>query len=914
MQFIKKLVIHGFKSFAYKTEIELKEGVIGIVGPNGCGKSNIVDSLKWALGEKNVHSLRGDNVRDIIFAGTEEHKPLGMAEVEIVFNNSDLTLPVKYNEVSVKRRVFGSGETEYFINKNSVRLKDIYDLFADTGVGKGAYSFMEQGKIDMILSNKPEERRAIFEEAAGISKFKIRKKETLSRLESTNHNLEQINVLLKELEKEKESLKAQWEKAKIFREKQEQLKSREIELYGNRYRAAHVRMQELERKINELNDRKVQLRTENSSLNTEIEKINQQILEFNQTKNQFEKEKVQYQGYIRNNSDKIELYEKSLEKNQKDIDNKKEQSGNLVRENQAGQERIQVLESDLVKFTAQKEECDVKYNKILEEISLLEEKKLVNARHKENFKIEIENNRVRIEELKIELRKVTDEFVMEIDKKKREVEGQQDNQASLKNDILEMIRKVEDGLNQLLQNHSPEQVTALLNGLQDLKALLNDLTIHQDEFKNLIFDENGSYAKKEKIDRTINSLMEQLIADQNKISLLETDNEEITKNISTLMQKRSELEAVRGDLKHSVSDIHKEVTGLKDLLQKNNAYLNSFNSEIRELETESRQLSENVSRLKLEIEDHGRKCEEIDRQILRFEEDMHQQNQNMMKRKDKIGELMNKLDSLEDSIEKQKEKRLDAEAEVKEYERYLYHEFDVKIQDAIQGLNENIDEKALSEEIDNIKFQIKELGHVNQLAEELYEDVNKRYHFHIEQKEDLLKAQNDLMQIIEEVNKESVKLFMETFDKVRENFHQIFRRIFGGGKADLILVDPENILETGIEINAQPPGKKINSYAWLSGGERTLLAIGLLFAIFLVKPSPFCVLDEIDAALDEQNNIKFINIMKEFSKNTQFLIVSHNKQTIANTDYLYGVTMEEKGISKIISLELRKEKIDEFIK
>lgn len=913
MFFLKKIIIHGFKSFALRTELELKEGVMGIVGPNGCGKSNIVDALKWVLGEKNIRSIRGDNVKDIIFAGTEEQKPLGMAEVEIILNNTDMVLPVKYNEVSVKRRIFGSGEPEHFINKQSVRLKDIYDLFSDTGVGKGSYSFMEQGKIDLILSDKPEDRRTIFEEAAGISRYKTRKKESMAKLESTSHNLEQINVLLRELEHERGSLKAQWEKAKVNSGLKEQLKQLEIRLYGSRHRALSGRLDEVNRRINELADRKTRMKTENSSLNAEIEKINALIFEYTQTKNKFEKDRSVYQVQIQSGDEKITIFSENLEKNRKDITGRKGEIEKLAAENRQHGDKIKGLDADLARYETQRQECESMLARIVSEIELLNENKLSNIRAKENYRTDIEAKKVTIEESKTELRKVTDEFVSEIDKKKREVEGRQDGQAGLKNTIAELLDRMEQDLSAPGAASDPSFPARMAEDIKNLKKLLSELTIHQDEFKNLIFDENGSYAKKENIDRNISRLMEQLIADQNRISLLETDNEQITAQTTGLAGKQRELEGVRLDLKHHISNAKREIENLQAQLHRNDTYIQNLSTEIVHLEESIRKLSADIENSRREIETNVKNCEEIDKQILKFEQDMAQENEKMSRRKDKIKDLMEKLETLDASIDRQKENRNEVESQIKECEHYLYNEFAVKMEEALGTLPETVDEKALGEQIDQVKMEIRNLGPVNSLAEEEYEDATRRFQFHSEQKEDLLKAKNDLLQIIEEVNRESEKMFMETFNLIRENFHQIFRRCFGGGRADLVLLEPDNVLESGIEIHAQPPGKKVHSKL-LSGGERTLLAIGLLFSIFLVKPSPLCVLDEIDAALDDQNNLKFLDLMREFSRNTQFLIVSHNKQTIANTNYLYGVTMEEKGISKVISLELKKEKIDEFIK
>ncbi len=915
MPFLKKLKLHGFKSFAYKTELEFKDGVVCIVGPNGCGKSNIVDALKWGLGEMRMKSIRGENIVDIIFAGTEVHKPMGMAEIEIIIDNSDMYLPVKYNEVSIKRRIYRSGETGYFINKNKVRAKDIHDLFSDTGLGKGAYSFMEQGKIDMILSSKPEERRVIFEEAAGIARYKVRKKETLSKLESTNNNLSQVNVLLKELDNERASLSKQAKKAKIYNHYKDELKKLEVQLYGSRYKKNLLKINDINKKITELNDKKIKLKTENSSINSEIEKIKNQIFQFNQTKNKFEKDKLTFEQSINSNNEKIDIFKGLFKKNAEDIQLKKTQINNIINENQKMEKKIDSLKEELKKFRLKQEENEIMLISINEQRDILKNKKAQNFKEKEEFKNDINDYSKQIDKLRIELRNVTDEFVAEIDKKKKEVLDKSNGHINLKSRIYDLINKISDNIQD--SHKSLEKIQEAVKELKELKNLIYDLTTSQDEFRNLIFNEKGPYAKKEKIDQIINNLMQDIIAYQNKISVIESGNEKMTKEISDLTDKYNELDKAKNDLRHYINNHNKDIHTNQETLIRNNSYLKNFQTEIKKIESENSNLEADIKKLTKDIEKHAVRCEEIDRKILKYEEDMNQQNEVITKRKDKISELIKNLEGLDSTIQNHIQNKYKTEAGLNESKLYLYHEFNVTIDKMLDKIpdfiNEN-DEKQINKKTNQMKQDIKELGHVNLLAEELYTDVDKRYKFHVEQKEDLLKAQDDLFKIIEEVSKESEKIFLETFNQIKKNFHHLFRRAFNGGKADLILQDPDNVLESGIEINAQPPGKKIQTYSWLSGGERSLLAVVLMFSIFLVKPSPFCVLDEIDAALDEQNNLKFLKIMREFSSNTQFFIVTHNKQTIVNSDYLYGITMEEKGISKVVSMELKKEKIDDYIK
>ncbi|MBU1076708.1 MAG: AAA family ATPase, partial [Spirochaetes bacterium] len=624
MPFLKKVKLYGFKSFAFKTEFEFKGGVVCIVGPNGCGKSNIVDALKWGFGEKNIKSIRGDSSVDTIFAGTEVHKPMGFAEVEIVIDNSDMSLPLKYNEISIKRRVYRSGETEFFINKNKVRLKDIHDLLADTGIGKGAYSFMEQGKIDMILSSKPEDRRLIFEEAAGIARYKARKKETLSKLDATNSNLSQVNVLLKELESERTSLKKQAEKAKIYNNSKDDLKELEILLYGSRYKKNVEKTGEMDNKIKLLKDKKTKLKTENSSLNSEIEKIKNQIFKFNQTKNKFEKDKLTYEQIINSHNDKIDIFNDLKNKNNKDIQLKKDQIKNIVNENIKNETSIKSLKAELEKFKSEQKENEILLIDINDQKDDLKEKKTINFQEKEKLKNVIEENTREIEELRVHLRKVTDDFVAQIDKKKKEVLGKQSGHFNLKAQLDEQIDKIKDQLEEILnkKGKAGADLKDIISQLKVLRKLIQDLTASQDEFRDLIFDEKGPYAKKEKIDQKINDMMQTIISNQNKISTIESENEKISKQVSDLTDKYNELDMVKNDLKHYINNHNKDIHAIHDSIKRNNTYLKNLESEIGKIEDDNNGLTSEIKKMSDDIDKYASKCEEIDKKILKYEEDM----------------------------------------------------------------------------------------------------------------------------------------------------------------------------------------------------------------------------------------------------------------------------------------------------
>ncbi len=921
MLFLKKLRLNGFKSFGEKTELVFKPGIAGIVGPNGCGKSNIVDALKWVFGEKRVSAIRGETAADIIFVGNEEIKPLGMAEVEVILNNSESLLPLEYSEISVTRRVFRSGENEYAINKTKCRLKDIHSLFANTGVGKGSYSFMEQGKMAQIMDSKPEDRRIIFEEAAGIAGYKAKLKETIQTLNTTEKNLAQVNLLIQEISKEREKYKKQAEVAKIYNEKNKKLKELEILIYTHRYMKIKKRLDKVLDKIKIINSKIESSKKEYDAVNLKLEDINKELLKHNTDKAKFEREKLSLEHIINNNNEKIEIYKQQLINFDSDLERYEKKKSFL-------KEELNKINKELndIKLLFEKNKSEL--NNISEKIrlitKLIEEKNMkmnLNYETINKNRLTIKNNQEELIKLKEELRKYTDEFINEIDKKKQEVESRDDFQQNFKNKVVDLINKVETNIKELeeasVQKNDAkvgELISEVNKTLENLKNIIQDIVIHQDEFKNLIFDKEGPYAKKEKTDKEINRISDEIFKLQNQIAELDTENQALRKEEKDLERKREELYNDKNKLKQSIAVYEHNINNLIEHKKRNEEELITLESDIKNIKEKKNKIKADIKTLEDINKKHIKELKSIESSINKFLNELKKNSKNIADTKSKIENLTARIEKLRDESSQINEERIKLETNLEDIKSVIYEEHNTKIEDALKSYKEDLDIKKINSELDKVKKEIKDLGHPNLLAEELYEDISKRFKLYTENRDDLLKSKEDLLKIIDEVNKESEKLFIETFNKIKENYNNIFRKLFGGGKATVELLDKENILESGIEINVQPPGKKPGSITWLSGGEKALSAVALMFAIFMVKPSPFCVLDEIDAPLDDNNIGKFLALMKEFSRKTQFLIVSHNKITISACDYLYGITMEgNKGISNVISLDLKKSNIDDYI-
>ena len=903
--------ILGFKSFAEKTLIEFEPGITVIVGPNGCGKSNIVDSVKWVLGEKQAKNLRGEKMEDVIFTGTESRKPLSLAEVSLTIDNSNRILTIDSDAVTVTRRVFRDGESEYLINKSPVRLKDIEQLFMDTGIGKTSYSVMEQGKIDLILSTRAEDRRYIFEEAAGISRFKYQKKESLRKLEDTSDNLERINDIIREIEREKDLKAKQADKTRIYMGLIAELKEHDIKLNMLRFADLKKKRERYEFDVDKCKKEREALSAKVSTISAENEKD--------------EKYKNDIQLQLFELDKKLHTYRIKLE----DIDIKTEKNRRLIEEQQ---QRRQKIEKNINERKTSRLHLDEERTKH-EQSAVAIRKKIEDDRGKlagifdmRKRKIEsihsardtIEENRKKIKsndeslkQLRGSLEVVIKKLVDAIEKRKAELAGSEEERQSVRARINERVISVDGALQEALRHLEigmTDDAKSVLRDI-DIDGLRDDITrfeSFEDGFRSILFDKTGIHAQKEEIDRRIRETMtatdvlnadivmldERIRRDQAELEEINGMIMRIEKDLSRDENEKEWLEKHIKSLQLQIRDVEKQIENFREEMLRSEKAIENYQNEIQEWESRLIEFNERSESLKKNIAEFTEKREDIDRRILDRRDLSKKDAENLKKTSDRISELEKSL--------------LEIIFKINGIEEHLWVEYEKKISE-LKGFT--VDESMLPEiqkNIQDLKKKIQDLGPINNLAIEEYRDLKKRFEYYINQKKDIEKAREDILSVIEDINKTSVEMFVATFAEIQKNFSEIFKQLFEGGTAALELIDFENPLESGIEIFVRPPGKKLKNINLLSGGERAMTATALLFATYMVKPSPFCFLDEIDAPLDEENIGRFIRMLQQFSRSTQFMIVSHNKKTMSIGQSIYGVTMEDAGVSKVVSLRMEK--------
>lgn len=1190
--YLSKLEIQGFKSFANKTQINFNKGITGIVGPNGCGKTNIVDGIRWVLGEQKSSVLRSDKMENVIFNGTRNKKPTGMAEVSLSLINDDGVLPSDYTEVTITRRIFRSGESEYLLNRNVCRLKDITNLFMDTGMATNAYSVIELKMVENIL-NKADERRQMFEEAAGVNKFKMRRRLSLKKLDEVKADLVRVNDIVSEVDKNVKSLQRQAKRADKYNQLISSLSEKEIELCEREFGLHN-------KNLSDFNTQKISFDEQKIKVDTNIREIEIKLIEL--------------RDFIRNIEN--ELSEKRLE-----ISKKSEVLYESQKNISVSEEKIRAMNNnrdrfyqDIVDFEKQLVETDVKIDsikdllvKFTQSIDELKNKISVSDELLANKKNEVDSQKAISKEISVNSfeisRKLSDtETVLksknqQLQKINKEIENLDDfiqkstmNIAksvgfleeldSEKNDIKKKIEETdslflqkqqdkensEKKLNELRKSEFEEKnvLNSLRNKIELLQTMINNLEGISKASRLLI--ENESWTQKEKtlfadvgepdndyrfaLEAALKSVLNNLLVDsiddlQNAIYFLKKNDygkasfyllrgteksrksflQKINNFSLNLKKKRlakqkgfinwafnlvksqkkwqpffqdvlattaivDSLETAlnfqqqfsdfsfatpEGDLVHSSGIIEagalpkldetlfgrkKLLENLKSELPKLEMKLNSIQDEIRiteehidsidlksisehgrillgevnsidkqisQLEYEKLKYTEDIEKaqnqirslaseattlnngiFKLQIDIEGLKLKDIDskesmakaetqlkhleseyseisqennslrielernlgglknneNEINRLEQNKQKTREDVTKRNLEIekisAEFMSENQVLEETrqmlssllVEKDslsaQESEIKTKLDAQKVEGTIYentlnelrskrqqlsddgHNLDIKISEIkmrIEGLTSHIKEEynqdlalkefenadsfdlnALSNEVHELKQKIKELGPVNLLSYSEYEEENERLEFLLKQRDDLINSEKDLIKTIEEINLTAESLFIETFNKIKDNFKNIFRTLFDpGDEAELLLQEGIDPLEAKIEITAKPKGKRPTSIELLSGGEKTLTATALLFAIYLVKPSPFCILDEVDAPLDDANVDRFTKLLKEFSNRTQFIIVTHNKRTMLASENMYGVTMQEEGISKIAAVQFNSE-------
>jgi chromosome segregation protein len=923
--FLKSVELFGFKSFADRSKIEFTDGISALLGPNGCGKSNVVDAIKWVLGEQATKSLRADKMEDVIFNGTEGRKALNVAEVSLTLSNESVLLPIDVPEVSIKRRLFRSGESEYFINNTPVKLKEIRELFYDTGIGKTAYSIMEQGKIDQVLSNKPEERRMIFEEAAAITKYKMKGQEAERKLERTEENMRQIEGIIGEVKRSHDSLKTQCEKTLRYRTLREESFSVELDIQLLRLKDFLETKQEKTVLLSERTGKRDAIKKEIDGINESLEK-NLDIV------NTMESRLIENQKRI---------YGIGLEKNNLDS------QGRMLAE-QLGEFEAKVA-SDTAKEKSVRDKIESVTGEILQKKKSLEEFKgrILEidkniGEFEESIKTadqRIKNNSLRIqaldgeihrleeedEELRNDLRGLTDTIVAQLDERlketgysyqeRRRLEGEIANLLqSLNIHLVGRIKLLEDILS-LKHGTGGDHGKALEAALASLREVSERASVFAVLFETYkkstpsFIDEflapEGIITRKREIDDKIAAVRSGVRERRENISELRKENTGLTAKIDEYRKTLEELRMNRVRLKTQASGVEEAAVMLEREKVNQERLLKETSDEI----TRGRERIQGINLKKTQLDEKRQGLidseKSIQKELTGLEASISERNQDLVSKEKKLKSHMEDLGKTQSAVEKFQIELTEITTEI----RNIYDNFRERHSRELSEFENRIFEirtptKDLRDRLAAIREEQKKLGQVNLMAPEEFAEVKERYDFLTTQIEDLKKARDDLRKVTQEIRVESAELFLSTYEKIRKNFHLMFRRLFGGGRAEVRLVDPDNVLESGIDIFAQPPGKNLESIALLSGGERSLTAVALLFATYMVKPSPFCLLDEIDAALDESNVSRFVNMLMEFGKSSQFIIITHNKKTVAGAKTLLGVTMEESGVSKVVSIRL----------
>lgn len=976
--YLKEIRAAGFKSFAEKIKLDLTAGISGVVGPNGSGKSNIVDAIRWVLGEQSVKSLRGEgSMSDVIFSGSKSRRASSSASVTLVFDNTDKYLPIDYTEVSVKRCIYKTGENEYYLNNEKCRLKDIQDLLVDTGVNKESFNIISQGDIASILSNKPEERRIIFESAAGTLKYKKRKDEALRKLDRTHDNMSRVNDIILELESNLAPLKKQSEDAKKYLENKKKLDEIEVSLIVSEVDSINAEYQIDKKNVSKLNEEIIKIEANSNVDNSKIEELKlaqtKKDEELYNVQNELTSVSAEAQSLLGKKDLIIERqkYNANDSKVQENVINLKETI--LRKENEVFgvQNSIDIINKKL-------EACE---NKLKEKDAVYIS---VKQKHDENERMLIEHNRLENEtKYKIEMLRNSIENnsglpyavknvldnpklagvhgvianLVETDKEYSvaisTALGAASNYIVVDDEFTakEAIRYLKINkfgratffpLNIIKGREIDNATYQMLRGESDFVGIASDLVRYESTYDNIIKNQLGTTIIATDIDsanaiaRKINYKYRIVTLDGELLHVGGSLTGGTIKNSSSLITQKHELEDNEKRLKNLQSEraniemsINEEDDKYKAILEEKNKLVEertnlqmSLRYELEKktfLEQELSKAKEEVSNIN-DLANNTLSNEEEKILVAYYEKEKEKKELTL-----RVSSLKSEVESIKETIyQMEKESKINNQEFYKKQQELKALEIkvnraDVKLDNLLNTLTEDyaitfekakanyfleMDRETARNIVDKCKLEIKRLGDVNVGAIEEYERVSERYEFLNNQKADLVKAEDTILEIIKELDGIMKEKFIETFDQIKDKFKEVFKKLFSGGNAELKLTNPDDVLTTGIDIKALPPGKTLQHISLLSGGEKTLTAISLLFAILEVRPVPFCVLDEVEAALDEVNVDNFGKFLNEFKEKTQFIVITHKKKTMEYADVLYGITMQESGVSKLVSVKL----------
>ena len=926
--FLKSLDIFGFKSFADRTHIDFSDGITALLGPNGCGKSNIVDAIKWVLAENKAKNLRATSKEDVIFNGTERRSPLNVAEVTLTMSNETGLLPLEESEIAIKRRLYRNGDNEYFINNKPASGRDILRLFMDTGVGKSAYSVMEQGKIDQILSSKPEDRRYLFEEAAGISKSKVECQEAERQLEIVRNNMKQIEASIVEIKKSYDTLKVQAEKTSKYRNLKEEIFNYDLDITLIKLknfiqeRARHEKeLREVELKRNEVRS---QIDEINNSITENTDKVKemQEMLYSKQTEAfglQKEKNgKLELIKKFNEDASKIKLKITQLEATLKSVQDRIDDLNQEIDENKASlhdkQKQLSDISTNIENF---KENIELSSNQITE-----------NSKNIQNIKQKIQDLTEKDHTLQQNLTQITEDIVTLLDSKMNE-QGFSENALKTARENLEMtvskLKIFTEGRKNIFsdfinasssnleqwQKKLKEAVDAFseANALTvSLEKSLNDFINSSPSFISDFLSPEGIMTKKRKIDSEIQDNKNEIASNSSKIEELNSENSRLSTKIEEFKDTLDKLKLNKVRMQEQISSSEKQVLILQRNLSTEQNSLRGTEDQLYEENKAHEDLQEQIIDLQSELAEIEHKGQKLVEEMNSLDEKIQESNSRVSGKKDTLIRKQNEQKKYQEQFEKLSLSLAASETEIKnikqnfqeqnsrdlmEFEEHMY-----KITTPIADLREKLAAA---------KTEFKNLGQVNLMAVEEFAEQKERYEKQKANYDDTQKSLENLIRVSEEIKAKSSEMFIETYNKIKKNFHNMFRRLFNGGRAELKLQDPQNVLTSGIDILAQPPGKKLESIGLLSGGEKTMTAVALLFATYQVRPSPFCLLDEIDAALDDKNVSSFVTALESFSKVSQYIVITHNKKTVLGAKTMLGITMEESGVSKIVQFRLDKD-------
>ncbi len=922
--FLKSLDIFGFKSFADRTHIDFADGITALLGPNGCGKSNVVDAIKWVLAENKAKNLRAAEKTDVIFNGTERRAPLNVAEVTLTMSNETGLLPLEESEIAIKRRLYRSGENEYFINNRPVGAREVVKLFMDTGVGKSSYSIMEQGQVSQILSSKPEDRRYIFEEAAGISRSKAECAIAERELEQTRRNMQQIEIAMAEIKRNYDSLKLQAEKTSKYRGLKDEVFELELDITLLKLKGFVTDKVRHENELKEVTEKRDAVRAEIEEINNTISENLDKVKEMQEKVYSMQAELVgigqarngklemvnNLNSHARELKAKISTLEVRLSSIQENIENIQEEIDEQEAELHQKEKQIAEFDRNITEFQGNIQTASIQ---ITDNDKKADSNRLQIA--------ELENQR---KELQKELTSITEDIVGMLDSKLKDRGFSDKVLSEAKDSVKESIEKLRifaNGRKDVFRDfasssHSNEDfvrtVGEAADAFEEASSLISEIEKAFNSYDEAspafiveFLSPEGIMTKKREIDGRIQENHAQIDALNKEIEDLRNQNTELASKIDEYKETCNRLRVNKAQLETQIQASMQQASLLRRNLVNEQNTLRQVEEDLALEQKKSEEMNDQIIEVQEELSELEYKGQKLADELKELDEKIAQNNSNVSGKKDRLLKKQEEQNRYQAQFERLTLSLNSSDTEIRNIKQNFQEQHSrdlMEFEERMYKITKPVAE--LREKLTTAREGLRALGSVNLMAVEEFNEIKDRYERQKENYDDTQKSLDNLIRVSEEIKSKSSEMFLETYNKIKKNFHNMFRRLFNGGRAELRLEDPMNVLTSGIEILAQPPGKKLENIALLSGGEKTMTAVALLFATYQVRPSPFCLLDEIDAALDDKNVSSFVTTLESFANVSQYIVITHNKKTVMGASTMLGITMEESGISKIIALRL----------